>query len=169
MAAFIYLGFVAAGEEIEQPFGYDEACCLDLSNATYTDFVLSHRTTLTSTSSVKKLCTQTWSASGAPLVQMHSSEHISHHGTPKEDILDHYLPLLTSLLNYNTRYLIFLVEPISNPCSLLTNSNNRFERFIRQRTVDPPCRPSKIRCPLPVHFPENRRPVTTRFHSLGNV
>jgi predicted membrane chloride channel (bestrophin family) len=24
MAAFIYLGFVAAGEEIEQPFGYDE-------------------------------------------------------------------------------------------------------------------------------------------------
>jgi len=24
MAAFIYLGFVAAGEEIEQPFGYDD-------------------------------------------------------------------------------------------------------------------------------------------------
>ena len=24
MAAFIYLGFLAAGEEIEQPFGYDE-------------------------------------------------------------------------------------------------------------------------------------------------
>lgn len=30
IASFIYLGFLAAGEEIEQPFGYDEVLLLSI-------------------------------------------------------------------------------------------------------------------------------------------
>lgn len=44
IAAFFYIGFLAAGEEIEQPFGYDEArfilplVSLELEILTYISF-----------------------------------------------------------------------------------------------------------------------------------
>ncbi|TFK50809.1 UPF0187-domain-containing protein [Heliocybe sulcata] len=44
IAAFIYLGFLAAGEEIEQPFGYDEVCSIaDYGRRCLTDHSLSER------------------------------------------------------------------------------------------------------------------------------